>query len=328
VRFEQKYDGVLIKVVSIPGEGLLVSTNGKIDAGEAPLHERQFAYSHSAPDGDLREPVLASRPINLAIGQPSFNDSSRRTFSDLFAEAGGLSLPYEDGHCYAFELLHPDIQTVAPSSKLALVHLMTRRLSGDFSELPLENRFEAACVQPPQVFSFRSFGACREAARLLPWDNEGFVIVDGLGSRTKVKSEAYMAIQRLLVGDSSAEDDDALAVALTLHSASAPLPPGPSALVSSWRQRLEALAKVCMARGAAAQAALTSRPARSARSERASLEAALSGRMSRHVRAVVANAFVDWSVQGRAGHFVDVLLGSLRSSRLNVSDIREALCTI
>ena len=133
-----------------------------------------------------------------------------RSLRQVFEEVGGFSLPYDVGRCYAFEMLHPDLLTVAPASSPALVHLMTRDLEG-FQELPCEDRFAVqGTVQPPQVLNFRSFGACRDAATLLPWDAEGYVIVDGAGRRIKVKSDAYKAMQRLVVGDSENADDAAL----------------------------------------------------------------------------------------------------------------------
>eukprot|EP00927_Polykrikos_kofoidii_P080901 TRINITY_DN77924_c0_g1_i1.p1 TRINITY_DN77924_c0_g1~~TRINITY_DN77924_c0_g1_i1.p1 ORF type:complete len:436 (-),score=57.03 TRINITY_DN77924_c0_g1_i1:16-1323(-) len=320
-RYERKYDGALIKVVrrDTEADGLLVSTNGCVDADEAPLHSR---------DG---------------------TNSCGRSLRAVFAEAGGLSLPYEAGLCYAFELLHPALTTVTPASGVALVHLLTRRLSpsadgalGD--ELPPEARFSVAdVVQPPEVLTFLSFRACAGSARMLPWDDEGYVVADGSGRRIKVKSEAYRAMQRLIAGDSANLDDDSLAVALTLHRSSAPLPVGHiHDRVVAWRARAVAFAGVCARllavrpRGLAASS--VSRP--SARSARAALEVALGGRLPPRLRAAVvaaldvrvktvcakgANAAAGESAGQAAATASDAVLDALRGSRLGVGELRAAL---
>merc|ERR1712070_659776 len=110
---------------------------------------------------------------------------------------------------------------------------MTREMDGDFAEQPVEYRFDRRDVSPAEVVHFQSFGACRAAARLLPWDNEGYVVADMAGNRIKVKSEAYMAMQRLISGDSENARNDALAVALTLHRAQSPLASSVASIVTS-----------------------------------------------------------------------------------------------
>ena len=266
-RFERKYDGSLIKVVRYPGadDGLLVSTNGRIDASHAPLLSSVGGCGrHSVTDGDLGSEA-SEAPASAKRG---------RSFRDLFAEAGGLDLPYEDGVCYMFELLSPEISTVAPAWEPALVHLASRALSGDFRELPAEQRFDLGATRLPEVVPLRNFGACREAARLLPWDDEGFVVLDASGIRTKVKSEAYKSMQRLLIGDSEDEDHDALTVALTLHRASAGLPDSPAPLVLAWQRRLEDFAVGCLARLPRALAS-SARAGLPAQRSRAAMQAAL-----------------------------------------------------
>mmetsp|Transcript_68116 Transcript_68116/g.215613 ORF Transcript_68116/g.215613 Transcript_68116/m.215613 type:complete len:444 (+) Transcript_68116:75-1406(+) len=338
LRYERKYDGVLVKVVKLCGGDLLVSTNGKIDAADAPLLDPEAAYGHSAPDGDLGRAVSRAKRRG-ATGSPSVPGALApgRSLRQLFAELGGLELPYKEGHCYVFELLHPDVPTVVPAQAEQLVHLTTRRMTGDFTELPAEQRWGVCGVRPPEVIKFRSFGACRDAAFILPWDDEGFVVADAEGKRTKVKSEAYKAMQRLLVGDSECEDEDALAVALTLDSAKAPMPLGPAQLVTPWRTRLDALLEVCIDRAAAARD-LAERSGRSMRARQAAMETALGGRLPRSVRSVMAAACVDWAakggeidrgVDGGAGEdYISqpvAILHAFRRSRVGLGELAAAL---
>lgn len=204
-RYERKYDGVLIKVVRQAGGSLLVSTNGTIDAALAPMRGPGGRFGFSGDDGDLGVAGHGGQGRASSADQP--DDQAPRSLRQAFAEAGGLALPYQGDLCYAFELLHPDVSTVVPAPQTALVHLSTRRLSGDFQELPTQERMDiGGIVRPPEVVHFASFGACRDAARTLPWDDEGFVVADSAGNRVKVKSEAYMAMQRLLADDSPSRD--------------------------------------------------------------------------------------------------------------------------
>ena len=327
-RYEQKYDGVLIKVVKQPSGQLLVSTNGRIDAIEAPIPDTGGSFLISVADGDLSEPyadLSTSAPANT--GREACATVRMKNFYEAFAEAGGLKLPYEQGFCYAFELLHPEVQTVIPASSVRLIHLLTRHLEDDFSELPPEDRFQNVCgVNAAEVLEFQNFKSCRDAARLLPWDNEGFVVSERNGHRIKVKSEAYVALQKLLAKDSENQADDALIVALTLHDACAPLPVAVEPVIQASRRKLEAAMRTCAFRaGGSAEAALTCL-GRSARGAQLALEGRLGGRIPKKTRAVIAGAIRDWAVEGNAGPCdTNRIITALRSSRLTASELRVAL---
>lgn len=300
-RYERKYDGVLIKVVRRPGGELLVSSNGRICASEAPV-------------------VVAKS------GKRSCTLALAANFYEAFAQAGGLELPYDDDICYAFELMHPDVPTVVPSESISLVHLMSRRLCDDFDEVPFDDRFSVSgVVCPPEIVSFRSFGACRNAARMLPWDEEGYVVVDGYGNRIKVKSEAYMAMQRLIVGDSENAANDALAVALTLHHAKARLPLQVAEFVTSWRRRAQSFAETCVER-AQLPLATRSRRGQSARSAQSRIETALGGRVPQGARAVIAGAFKQQEARlAEQEVHSSSILSALRRSRLTLDEICSAI---
>lgn len=265
VRYEKKYDGVLIKVVRLPSGELLVSTNGHLDASDSPM----------LPPGQ-----------DVGTATALLRQGLSRSLKDAFEEAGGFKLPYDSGHCYMFELLHPDHLTVIPAGEVGLVHLATRRLTGDFDELPPGHRFNiTGLVMPPVEVKFPSFSACRDASVFLPWDDEGFVVIDADWNRIKVKSEAFKAMQRLKVGDSECEADDALVVCLTLHDATAALPPEQAPLIQDWRSRLDAFAGSCADRICATR---RSSGGRSSRALRVGLESSLGGRIPRSVRSAIA----------------------------------------
>lgn len=320
-RFERKYDGVLIKVVRLFDGQLLVSTNGRIDAASAPI----FGHVADQPES-IR--LAGDGPANIShrgldrVAVPM-------NLKSAFVDAGGFELPYTRGRCYAFELLHPAVMTVVPATAKRLVHLMTRELHGCYDELPCEERFDVpGMVHPSEAVAFRSFNACRNAARLLPWDDEGFVVVDGK-TRVKVKSDAFRSMQRLLVGDSECPDEDAVAVALTLGRARAPVPPSLAALIGLWRRRAEVLAAGCASR--LNPASLLAARAQSAHAARTRIEAALGGRMPRAARAVLAAALQIQAAESRQGMIscdAEYILRALRSSRLPVSEIKAVLATV
>eukprot|EP00929_Paragymnodinium_shiwhaense_P091040 TRINITY_DN51094_c0_g1_i1.p1 TRINITY_DN51094_c0_g1~~TRINITY_DN51094_c0_g1_i1.p1 ORF type:complete len:416 (+),score=59.32 TRINITY_DN51094_c0_g1_i1:144-1391(+) len=307
-RYEQKYDGTLIKVIRHAGEpdGLLVSTNGKIDAGTSLVHRGWFRRVGGTPRGEGIE--------------------SSYTFRQAFADAGGLSLDFKEGFCYAFELLHPDVPTVVPATDVSLVHLMTRRLADDFDELPPEEMmYVPGRVRPAEVAPFKSFGACADAARVLPWDDEGYVVIEESKQRIKVKAHAYKAMQRLLVDDSEYPEADALSVALTLHKSHSKLPCGPvGEAVNDWRRHADRFASTCAARiGACRQ-----RPgSQSARKARANIEASLGGRVPRSIRTALASAFSHVGNSSSGNTHVDgnAVLDALRASSLHVEDVLDAV---
>lgn len=337
VWYERKYDGVLIKVVRRSGQ-LLVSTNGRIDAATAPILKPSDAANfagYSIADADIDD--AAERHGRRAAGAAAVASGplgvERKSLRQAFEESGGLALPYEENLCYAFELLHGDVLTVVPTLRApSLVHLMTRRMGDGYRELPLEGRFEVGSTRPSEVVRFPSFGACRAAARLLPWDDEGFVMADGTGMRIKVKSDAFKAMQRLLVGDFEVEEHDAACVALTLGRATTPLPASQAELVGEWRRRCEVFAESCLARLAALQqrGGPPAGSATTARGARIKLEAALGGRMPQEVRAVLARALDDRLRPSAAADLeqpldAEFVLAALRSGGLSLAAICGAL---
>ena len=178
----QKIDGSLIKVVKFSNHEILVSTNGVIDAFKCEL--------------------------NSQIGCPYDN------FGELFWEAirnqmidCGYSLDVNDpvewlankllpNYTYMFELCSPYNRVIVPHKETKLYfHGVRDNLSlkeSPFNICVLANFFEC-----PLDYNLKSLDECLAATQAMPWDEEGYVVVDKNFNRVKIKSPAYCAIHHL-----------------------------------------------------------------------------------------------------------------------------------
>ncbi len=159
-RVQEKIDGSLIKVWWYEGEWR-VSTNGTIDAKDAPLGSDIVPYD---------------------------------SFYDLFLEASKKTLNYSvlDKNCtYMFELTSPFNRVVVPHSQTKIFHLGTRN-----NRTLLEQDVDIG-IEKPKSYSLKSLEECVAAASELPFNDEGYVVVDKNWNRIKIKSPAYVAAHHL-----------------------------------------------------------------------------------------------------------------------------------
>ena len=163
----QKVDGSLIKIVRL-GKMLLVSTNGTIDAFKAPVAEQLGCKFKSF--GDIVQYVLDCKGISC----------------DDFVE----------GFTYMFELVSPWTRVVIPYSKENLFFLGVRDNTSFKEQLPYDHPF-AEHFDTPKMYSLHSVDECLAAAKALPWDDEGYVVVDQHFNRVKIKSPAWLGVHHL-----------------------------------------------------------------------------------------------------------------------------------
>ena len=166
-RVQEKIDGSLIKLWHCRGKWH-VSSNGEIDAQNAGISSAL---------------LTGARMTNLYA---------------LFTEAWdktGLSMESLDkGFTYMFELTSPHNRIVVRYNDVAIRHIGTR----DNCTL-LECELDIG-VAKPAVFPLRTLDECMESAKKLGYDDEGFVIVDRLYNRIKVKSPLYVALNHMVQG--------------------------------------------------------------------------------------------------------------------------------
>ena len=165
----EKVDGSLIKIVRLEGEdNLLISTNGTIDADDAPIPEQ--------------------------IGCPfkSFGDAVRQVLQNYDWDY----LFPDENVTYMFELVSPWTKVVIPYPETDLYFLGCRDNLTFEETLPQDHRL-AGFFKTPKVYEFNSFEDCIKAAEELPWDEEGYVVVDKYFHRVKVKSPAWISVHHL-----------------------------------------------------------------------------------------------------------------------------------
>ena len=166
----QKIDGSLIKVVRL-GEGLLVSTNGTIDAYDAPVAD-QVGCPH------------------LNFGGIAVEQLKEKLGSD------DITCFFDPGITYMFELVSPWTRVVVPWEHDDLYFLGTRDNKTLQEQLPYGHPF-ADLFKTPKRTNLGSIEECVKATQDMPWDEEGYVVVDSNFNRVKVKSPAYVAIHHM-----------------------------------------------------------------------------------------------------------------------------------
>jgi hypothetical protein len=159
-RVQEKVDGSLIKLWWHKGEWR-VSTNGTIDAKDASIGCDVSPYA---------------------------------SFYDLFIIASEGVLNYsqlDKDNTYLFELVSPFNRVVVPHSEPKVYHIGTRN-----NKTLVETEIDIG-VEKPRSYSLKSLKECVAAAGSLPFNDEGYVVVDKNWNRIKIKSPAYVAAHHL-----------------------------------------------------------------------------------------------------------------------------------
>lgn len=158
----------IIKIVNLDGN-FLISTNGVIDAFKCSLSD--------------------------SIGCPYSN------FGELFMEGMkfyGLTIEdfprlFAPGFTYMFELTSPWNQVVVqwPETKVSLIGI---RNNSTLKETFFGDSELAQVFDTPRIFPITNIDQCVEAAKALPDDAEGYVVVDAEFNRIKIKSPRYVQL--------------------------------------------------------------------------------------------------------------------------------------
>jgi len=139
-----------------------VSTNGTIDASKATLGNSVCQY---------------------------------KSFGELFEaarEAAALDFDTLDKDCtYMFELVSPFNKVIIHYGDLAIYHIGTRN-NKTFAESNVD-----IGVPKPKTYALKTLNDCINAAAELPFNDEGYVVVDKNFARVKIKSPEYVRVHRL-----------------------------------------------------------------------------------------------------------------------------------
>lgn len=165
-RTQEKVDGSLIKVWFHNGKWR-VSTNGTIDA-----------YKCEIGQVDL---------LKL--------DCPYKYFGELFDKAKeNVGLDFDKlnkDYTYMFELVSPYNKVVIEYKEITIYHIGTRN-NRTLEELDID-----IGVHKPKQFALGTLQECLDSASKLPYNEEGYVVVDKDWNRIKIKSPQYVAVHHI-----------------------------------------------------------------------------------------------------------------------------------
>lgn len=163
----EKIDGSLLKIVNVKGS-LLISTNGTILADNAPVAEQIGCKYKSF--GEIAREVLESKGI--------------------------IAKDFNEGFTYMFELVSPWTKVIVPHKQNDLYFLGCRDnitlQEVFFADHPLSKKFKT-----PKIYPLHTLDDCIATTKEMPWDQEGYVVVDSRFHRNKIKSIAYCSAHHL-----------------------------------------------------------------------------------------------------------------------------------
>ena len=169
----EKCDGSLIKVVKISNQ-LLISTNGTILASKASLND-----------------ILGCK---LKTYEDLFWWALDKQFNG-FKKDDLLNMLDED-HTYMFELCTNYNRVVVPHPD-PKVYFIGIRNNKTFQETYIKDHPLSKTFPTPKEYRFQTFDDCINAAKNLPWNDEGYVVTSKDFKRNKVKSIHYLAAHHL-----------------------------------------------------------------------------------------------------------------------------------
>lgn len=141
------------------------STNGTIDA-------------YKALTGDIKLPTFGD------VLEEAFrnNGSSKK---EIFEHLASKNV------CYTFELVSPQTRVVIPYEKPDLYFIGRRTMKTEREE-NTKDSIVSEIFKTPKEYDFHSAQDVVDSAKELPWDEEGYVVVDSNFNRVKIKSPAWL----------------------------------------------------------------------------------------------------------------------------------------
>jgi hypothetical protein len=134
-------------------------------------------------------------------GAPEVNGTGK-SFATLFWEVWkelGYHLPINPDLCYMFELMTPWNRVVVRHEKNRIVHHGARFLSDGMDEMYPFNGGECFGWEVAKTFDLSNLdGVLAAAKELNPIEAEGYIVVDHMFRRVKVKSPAYVALHHVI----------------------------------------------------------------------------------------------------------------------------------
>ena len=163
-KVQTKIDGSLVSAW-FDDEKWHYSTNGTIDA-------------YKALTGDIKLPTFGD------VLEEAFrnNGNSKKEIFEHYAP---------ENVCYTFELVSPQTRVVIPYEKPD-IYFIGQRVMPTELEINPEDSIISSFFKTPKEYDFHSAQDVVNAAKELPWDEEGYVVVDSNFNRVKIKSPAWL----------------------------------------------------------------------------------------------------------------------------------------
>lgn len=182
----EKIDGSLIKVYFFDGEWR-VSTNGMIEAHEADImtpyngirnYLDLFSYAlHQYGIKDTRYGGAWNRNICLDLFFDSISPGENDTFLfELATPLNKVVVPWDAYHIYPLSIIDNRTGTEVDRD-------LVEKIFPEFAKV--------------KVYPLTSIEECVQAAKTLPYTEEGYVVRDKHNNRLKVKSPAYVAVHHI-----------------------------------------------------------------------------------------------------------------------------------
>lgn len=178
----EKIDGSLVKVVKFSDQEILVSTNGVIDAFKCELNSMIGCPYNNF--GELFWEAIRNQMIDC--GYPlDENDPVKWLADKLLLNT-----------TYMFELCSPYNRVIVPHKETKLY------FHGWRDNISLEEMRFNTCILTkifdcPKIYNLKSLDECIAATQAMPWDEEGYVVLDKNFNRVKIKSPAYLLAHQL-----------------------------------------------------------------------------------------------------------------------------------
>lgn len=175
---QEKVDGSLIKFW-YDDLSWHISTNGTIDAYKATIGD-----SYDVGDNSYGKLVLTAI-VNAGL-----------TVNTLFENLN-------KDNTYMFELVSPQTRVVVPYTNTELYFLGYRSKANDREYSPHEENcdevveFIKKYFKVPKIYSLYTLEQVEAAAKILTWNEEGYVICDTDFNRVKIKSPEYVKVHHL-----------------------------------------------------------------------------------------------------------------------------------
>lgn len=160
---QEKVDGSLIKFWF--DNGWHISTNGTIDAFKAELSDVKYQNFGQ-----------------LVIGAIHTIFPNEHEFFELL----------DPENTYMFELVSPYNRVVVPYKETKLYFLGVRNIEVDGKEWNSEESIVSHYFAIPKRYNLHSLEGVQNAANVLSWDEEGYVVCDANFNRVKIKSPQYV----------------------------------------------------------------------------------------------------------------------------------------